>query len=306
MGCWDIFCFLCGNTCHPISKDIELELKDLIEFYEKVFKNKKYKWFIEHFGPVYSSYKADPVKFISKLKKLKAQTKWLDKCTFLCADNKIIHGCKEVNCNIGFIDKTGNYYNHETVNSDHMINYGVFVHSDCWKYVLKTFKVKLNYSYLPILNVERVDSKLFKFIKYGSIEKYWEQDFNFLLTIANKEEELCSSPFVTSRVASNIKKVWSKLKIRTDKSRKSPGVSASFYKPGYYKVGLNGNIWTIKSGKWVELADTEFKTITYDVNKIPGNLVGIADVNTKPIFVKSVKPIKAKQVQLEIITANTK
>ena len=87
---------------------------------------------------------------LQKLKQLKAQTKWLAKCTFLCADNKIIHGCKEVNCNIGFIDKTGNIYSNETTNSDRVINYGVFVISDCLKYILKTFKVKLNYSHLPI------------------------------------------------------------------------------------------------------------------------------------------------------------
>ncbi len=154
--------------------------------------------------------------------------------------------------------------------------------------------------------MERTDVKLFQFINYGPIEKYWDQDFKFLLTIVNKDEELCSSPLVSNKVVSNIKKVWSNLKIRTDKQRKSPGVSASFYKLGHYKVGLNGNIWTVKSGKWVELADNETKTITYDVNKIPKNLVGIADVNTKPIFVKSVKQVKAKQVQLEITTTNIK
>jgi hypothetical protein len=114
--------------------------------------------------------------------------------------------------------------------------------------------------------VERTDSKLFKFV-YGQIEKYWNQYFKFLLIIANYNEELCSSPLVNIKVTSNIKKVWSKLKIRTDKSRKSPGVSASFYKPGHYKIGLDGNIWTIKSGKWVELADTETEIVTYDSNK---------------------------------------
>ncbi len=304
MGCWDIFCFLCGNTCHPISKDIELELSDSIEFYKKVAKNKKYKWFIEHFGPVYSSYNLNSIKFNSKLKQLKTQTKWLSKCTFLSADNKIIHGCKEVDCNIGFRDSKGNLYYHETVSSDQLLNYGVFVHSDCWKYILKTFKVKLNYSLLPILNVDRTDSKLFQFINYGPIEKYWDQNFNFLLALSQNNEELCSSPLVSDKVGSNIKKVWSKLKIRTDKERKSPGVSASFYKQGHYKIGINGNIWTIKSGKWVELADTESKAITYNVNKIPKNLVGIADVNTKPVFVKSEKQVNGKLIELEIITAN--
>jgi hypothetical protein len=40
--------------------------------------------------------------------------------------------------------------------------------------------------------------------------------------------------------------------------------------------------------------------------KIPKNLVGIADVNTKPVFVKSIKQLKSKLVQLEIITENEK
>jgi hypothetical protein len=40
MGCWDVYCFVCGNSCHAESTD--------------------------------------------------KKTKWLEKCTFLTIDNKII------------------------------------------------------------------------------------------------------------------------------------------------------------------------------------------------------------------------
>lgn len=43
MGCWDIFCLLCGNTCHSPLNGIEENLSEGIEYYESIkdSKNKK-------------------------------------------------------------------------------------------------------------------------------------------------------------------------------------------------------------------------------------------------------------------------
>ena len=39
MGCWDVFCFLCGNTCHRAFGDIKESFLESVEYYES--KNKK-------------------------------------------------------------------------------------------------------------------------------------------------------------------------------------------------------------------------------------------------------------------------
>ncbi len=34
------------------------------------------------------------------------------------------------------------------------------------------------------------------------------------------------------------------------------GMWVTFYPKGTYKVGLNGNIWTINGNKWIEIKNT--------------------------------------------------
>lgn len=277
MGCWDIFCFLCGNTAHtPIyTNDSILEN---IDDYEK---NKGNKHFKAYYKPIYSIYKKNPEKFMKKIDEFKKNKKWLSKCTFLCANNKIVHGCKEISCNIQFRDKNNNQYTNSTYYNDNYYSlYGVFVHTDCWKFINKEYKIKLNYSHLPINVFNSTSPKIFDFINYGVIEKYWKQDFDFIQMIIENNDKLCDSPLKSTIVAKNIKKIFTKLKIRTENTRISPSVSATFYNSGIYKIGNNTNIWTIKSGKWVELKNT----IKQTVSKIK-KVVYIGDVNTKPIFV---------------------
>ena len=247
MGCWDIFCFLCGNTCR---------VQDLIEEINKNNKN------------------------LNNYKNFKKETKWLKKCTFLTADNKIIHGCHEYACNTGFVDKKNNKYIHSTTYINENEMYGVFTHTDCWKFIKSEYNIKLTYSHLPIFDVKITDTKIFKFINYGSIEKYWDQYFNFI-QVFTTNLDLCKSPLKCSLLAKNIKKVFSKLKIRTDENRKSPIVSATFYKPNTYKIGINGNIWVTKSNKWIELKNTIIKD-NYKINK---HVIYSGDINNKPIFI---------------------
>jgi hypothetical protein len=289
MGCWDIFCFLCGNTCHgPLNDFIESFLENM-EYYESIMntQNKK-KIFIENYSDIYKNYIKNPKKFLDKLKTLKNNTKWLNKCTFLSADGSINHNCKEVACNISFQDNKGNNFVNQTFLDEFNINYGLFIHTDCWKFIKKEYNINLSYKYLPINKIGITD-KIFNFINYGKIEKYWAQDFNFDKMISDNNEELCISPLKSIIVANNIKKVFSKLKIRKYEGRQSPPVSATFYKEGIYRIGINGNIWFIKNGKWNELKDT----ITYELNDIKKNICYYEDINTKPFFIKFIgKKIK--------------
>ena len=99
MGCYDIFCLLCGNPCHSMFKESIEFFLDGIETW-KNHKVKKY----QVYKSWYDAYENDP-DIISRIKKLIKETKWMNNCTILTATNKIIHGCKEVDCNIHFKDK---------------------------------------------------------------------------------------------------------------------------------------------------------------------------------------------------------
>ncbi len=251
--------------------------------------------------PKYNNYKKNPKLFLSKVSKLDKNAKWLNKCTFLCADNRVVHDCRELECNITFEDKKGNLYNHQTEYDFNM--YGVFVHTDCWKFVKNNFGIKLQYSHLPILNKTEVDKKLFDFINYGIIEESWYQDFDFIKLISSGNEELVVSPLKSNIVAKNIKKVFTKLKIRNELSRKSPITSATFYKAGTYKIGLNGNIWFIKGGKWIELKDTIIKEINTNLNKTK-NIKFIGDINMEPLFFVEINKNDKKDNKIKIVTTN--
>jgi hypothetical protein len=272
MGCADLFCLLCGNTYRSF-----LDANDFLEFYIKQYK-----------------ININPKLFSDKIKKLKRDTNWLYKCTFLCANNKVVHGCSEIGCNNQFVDANKNLYIHSTVyDSDNM--YGVFVHTDCWKFVKNEFKIELNYSYLPIIKNKLYYNKIFSFIDYGIIEKYWEQNFDFFSIVNDSNEELCYSPLKSTLVAKNIKKVLSQLKIKYNPERKGPHTSATFYKNNLFKIGSNGNIWFTKSNKWLEIKDTIKKTI----NKLPRNIVYSGEYNDKPFFI-----VNKKNVEYKILTTN--
>lgn len=295
MGCWDVFCFLCGNTCHSAGKYIEKEFLENIEYYES--KKKKGPWFKTYFKSIYEKYNKNPNLFLSKLSNINKNTEWLNKCTFLCANNKIIHECTEVSCNIEFQDKKGNYYTHIVNDNDPSGMYGVFLHTDCWQHVKKVYNIELCYSLLPIIEKNPIYSKIFKFIEYGLIEKYWQQDFDFVDIIADSNDELCNSPLKSNLVAKNIKKVISQLKIKSKVERKGPTVSAIFYKDNLYKIGNNGNIWYVKNNKWYEIKNTIKKKIKN--NKLLKYFVYSGDINDKPIFVLNISNNEYEIITIE-------
>ena len=69
MGCFDLYCFICGNSCYDVDFN-ELENIDDVSKKEKNNINKS--------------------------------IKWLRKCTVLLANNKVIHNCFDSNCSGGF------------------------------------------------------------------------------------------------------------------------------------------------------------------------------------------------------------
>jgi hypothetical protein len=277
MGCWDIFCFICGNTCHGDLKTDDLEYNVSNQFSKKL--------------------------------------QWLNKCTFLTANNEIIHNCKEISCNIDFKDNKGNIYEHVfKYNTKYYNDYdyyygvnkniGIFLHTDCWKFIKNTYKLELKYLHLPIIYKNITENKIFN-IDYDKIEKYWSQDFNFKQVLDDKNEYLCESPLKNEKSAKRIKHIFCKLKIKNDENRKSPLTSATFYDENSIKIGNDNNFWIKNGGKWIKM-DGKIKTIKFKLTdkikikklkSIPQN----GYFNNVPIFISSLEITKNKNLEIKII-----
>ena len=228
MGCWDIYCFVCGNTCH--SSDIDITLEN--------YKNKN---------------KLN--KLIKKIKEINKITKWMNKCSMLLVNNKVVHNLKEINCNVGFCDKKGNHYEHLTNLNNIKENSGIFLHTDCYKYVKLKFGIQLKFKDIPLRKIYNHDKLLP--INYGKIENYYKQYFNFFDVVKDNNSYLCYSPLMKEKNINQINKNSKALKIKIN--RPSPSVSATYYEKGDYKIGNNGKIWVIQNGKWIELKLTLVK-----------------------------------------------
>lgn len=260
MGCWDIFCFICGNTCHgPLDDNIEDDEDDSIT-------------------------PECTIKF-----------KWLSNCIFLTQNNQIAHQCEETSCNIEFSNRKGVFmqmgYDKQNYIDIIDVPNGVFLHSDCWNFIKKEFGIELKFGNLPITKINS-DRKIFDNVNYKPIEQYWGQNFNFKNVCKYKRlHYLCESPLKNSKSASRVKKIFNQLKIRTN--RKSPACSASFYKTGSIKIGEDGNFWKIIGGKWMKMngkllksqieCNIKNKNELVKINKLPQ----IGFFNDKPIFVES-------------------
>jgi hypothetical protein len=290
MGCFDIFCFICGNPCHKML----INIREIIDSYNDK-KIKKSKWFKNYAKPIVEFYNKEP-NFYKKIDDFKVKTNWMDNCSILLNDNRIIHNCKEKSCNVDFVCNKNSYMHDPNYFIDpEIINKGIFIHTDCWKWCYDKYNIKLSYNILPILRKSNNYYKTFDFINYGEIEKYWEQDFDFLTIFTQGKEYLCSTPLHNDKNIKQIIKNFKKLKIR-DKNRKSPSVSASFYDNNIYKIGNDNNIWICKNKKWIK---TNEKTIRINVNKIPEQIDFIGGFSKIPIFIEKIQKNQYTLILLE-------
>ena len=292
MGCWDVFCIICGNPCHSIP---HYYIDDINENLDEDIKKK-------------------PKNIINNLKELDKNTKWMNNCTMLLLNDKIYHGFNEIACNITFcknnlcITHIGNWTKDFDYSFTNDIICGIFIHTDCWKFIKKIYKIELKFSNLPKIKKTNNWNKIFN-INYGNIEKYWNQDFNFMEIIIDKKNYLCSSPLKNDKNIAQIKKNIAVLKIKNDPKRIGPLVSATFYDNGDIKLGKNNFFWIKKNNKWLQINEKPLK-INININlqklnkkqknfltKIPF----IGQHNTIPIFILSSILIKKNIYNLELL-----
>ena len=292
MGCYDIYCFICGNRCKSVSTD------ELLETFINVDISK------------------------NEINEISKNTKWLNNCTLLLKNNKVIHNCKEIACNIGFKSiKTNKYYESLNVYFDNTIdleqynlltknyieNIGIFLHTDCWKFIKKNYNIKLEYKDLPI-HLDKKNIYSYLPINYNPISKYWQQ--NYLQMYLDNNIYMIQSPLKNNiKNINRIKKIINQIKLK--QNRTGPSVSATFYNNNDIKLGNNNKFWKISNNKWIEInEDVIIKKINIKTNnkyikriqKIPQ----IGEVNNETLFIKNYEfNKKNKSIDLDLIGTNS-
>ena len=308
MGCWDVFCFICGN---PLNASYTLETS--------------YNYINENYNSdkINSSYSSTTKKLIKKIKssktiiddihELNKTGKWMEKCTMLLVNNQVIHNLREVSCNINFCNKEictthiGFWTGINECSYKSLSNCGIIIHTDCWKFIKKNYNIKLNFNMLPKLDFYDY-YKNFN-INYGDIEKYWKQEFNFCQLLLDKKKYLCSSPLKNDKNIRQIKKNINYFKFKYDPKRKSPLVSATFYNDGDIKIGKNNFFWIKKNKKWTQINEEpiyiKININTKKINKKQSTFLDtlpfIGQYNNNPIFIISSTRSNNNIFKLELI-----
>lgn len=247
MGCFDIFCFVCGNPSHSANYKFDTYLNDYNNYKKLLSKKKLNNKEINSVKYYTKIFKNHTPKKSEQMLQLVKDTKWMDKCSMLTLDDKIIHNVKEMSCNTQFVDKYNNLYEHLSLAYDNSSPCGVFIHTDCLKYINKKIGINIKCKHLPLTNI--TEDKILP-INNGEIEKYWGQEFEFIDIIENNKTYLCTSPLKNGKNIGQINKNISQLKIKKEE-RPSPFVSATFYQNGLHKIGNNNKIWYTNGGRWI-------------------------------------------------------
>lgn len=251
MGCWDALCPICGAPVNTHS-------------YESVYEN-------------------DPdIKDIVSF-----HVSWMNNVTILLPNGKVVKGCEETSCNVNF-DLPYEYINKDknvlpSVSADNFqirssffkdnVNYAMYMHDDCYDYCKKYLGYNLKYFNFP-QDIKYDSYGLFKGIDYKGMEKYGEQDFNFMKMRVEENTHMIVSPMEKNTVLkklsmknrTRINKILSQLKLTPSnmkkmKSRPSPHISATSYKQGTHLVGKDNNVWIIKNKKWNKAKDIHKKVL---------------------------------------------
>ena len=169
MGCFDIFCFICGNTCHTPFE----------EFYQLVEKS---------------------------YRDAEKKTKWLQECTILLQNNMIIKDCIETGCGSIFENVSQEFST--SVDEIHlsMPEVGIFLHNDCYLYACKKVGFKLAYKHFPVV-VNMGFLSAHPSINFGDITQYWGQDFYFEDVAADNKLFMIESPLKNSKNATRVNKI---------------------------------------------------------------------------------------------------
>lgn len=238
MGCYDVWCVLCGCPLNSgafacVEKPTHPASKPMLEEYRKK-------------------------------KQLIKLSKWLYRATAMIYNKKPIHGLREVACNIDFEKGDWNEAiwpydpNHKSKWSKVAVS-GLVAHTDCWKYAKKKTKHGLVFENFDVKKDSNTPYVL-KYLKYRPADRYWDQDFDIDELLKNKADHyIVHSPLSNTaegkknatRIDSNIKTIMDKMpkmpsvQKKLKPNRPSPAESATLFKIGTKKKGNDGNMYII-------------------------------------------------------------
>jgi hypothetical protein len=302
MGCTDIFCLACGLPCH-------VDKGSLMQFAEDTND--------EH--------------IINEMKQLIKKTNYLTKTTFLTVDGRIVHGCKEIACNItftnskkekfeqiGYMDR--NYFGTGRMEKTRFFGYqpspiqGTFIHTQCWKLIKELYGINLKYSDLPINISSHSYGKIhigepIIGINYGSITKYWWQEFDFMKLIEDKNTYMVD--IKDAKNINRIKKIIMQFKLKFDDARIGPSVSATFFGDRSFRIGKNKGLWIKKNDRWQEIKEKMvhktyiFKEPSKQLKKYINSMSMIAEVSELPVFIVKVEMKQKNQFSVDLVTVSS-
>lgn len=258
MGCWDIYCPLCGNapTSVPIQSGNECNL--------------------------------DEGTYRDMLKKMK----WLGECYFMTITNQVYKNCKEYSCNIEFRCKSKPDIHLLSIPNVKELKWGdevgYFIHADCFRFVKKHYNHSLVLGDFYIKKQKDLNQIQPPYARCHQIKKYQKQFFDYCRLYQDGLFWMAESPLHNKQNARRIMNVLNKMKWK--KGRKSPSLSATLFPKKTYKVGNDGYIWVVENNKWqrinVSPMEEEIKRSESVLRTIPT----ICFSHTKPIFIKKISP----------------
>lgn len=250
MGCYDVYCILCGNFAG------------------------------KYVGFLYDIYYDDeiPPNATELNREFYKLSNWMREVSLLLVNGDVIHKCKEIVCSVVFESNGDTYLGVIYDNIKYFDkklefrNQGLPIHTDCWQYLCNKYKRKITLQDLP------PTVALTNKINYGKISDYWMQDTNYKDMMKENKYMICK-PTTNKKNDSRINKIISQFKIK-NAERKSPSVSATFYKENVVKKGNDENFWQIKKGRWVKINDT-ITTYRYKKKRM-NSKINYAELNKIP------------------------
>jgi hypothetical protein len=184
MGCFSTYC-LCGiasTSADELVNYIDVINQDRIDENKEPFDIKKVKHFVK-------------------------KTLHLNMCTFLTESNKIIHDCYEKSGCGQFKDGQNNNYSLLLHKEDdtrfkhkkdikNSVEYGVFLHTDCWEHIKNKYNIELCFSDIKPSIIKELEDNSFVKIKYGGIvDRYIQgQYIDYAKIFEDGNLYLCYSP----------------------------------------------------------------------------------------------------------------
>ncbi len=189
------------------------------------------------------------------------------------------------------------------------------MHDDCYKFIKSKYKIDLKYSDVAVIPSSNDYNKINHKIKYGEIEKYWAQNFDFEKMMIDNNEYMIEPPLKNEKNAQRIKKIITQFKFNTDKKRRGPAVSATFYPEKTIKYGINGLLWIKSNGKWsemkaqklinekgkIEVSALALNNIGEKERKYLEGIVCYGEQSEKPLMIKNIKDKGKNKIEIEFI-----